>query len=122
MSTFVKTRAAADYICRHTLSDLTRQRALILAGKLGTCDAALEDRPGDLPPAVQGLLRDLVRAVRELAGSAWLSANSDDPDIAALTGLDSTPSLPAPRDLDEILSRCLWARFAPGPSRSHPAA
>jgi hypothetical protein len=122
MTTFAKTSAAADYICRHTRSDLSRQRALILTEKVSTCEAALDALPGDLPAAAQGLLRDLVHAARELTGSAWLAANIDDPDIAAFTDLDSTPSPPSPHDLDEILSRCLWARFGPAPSQRHPAA
>jgi hypothetical protein len=82
MITFTKTRSAADYISRHTTSDLTQSRALVLVKRLGVCEAALAAADGD-PALAHGLLRGLVRTVRELAGPAWLSANTDDPDIAA---------------------------------------
>lgn len=111
MRTFTKTRAAADYIGRHTSSDLTRHRALILLHQLRSCEAALATE-GDIPVAVHGLLRALVLAVRELTGTAWLAASRDDPDIAAFAALDMKPHPPSPADLDEILSRVLWARFA----------
>jgi hypothetical protein len=119
MRAFTKIRTATDYICRHTSSDLTRHRALILLHQLRSCEAALATE-GDIPPAVQGLLRDLVFTVRELTGTAWLTANRGDPDIAAFAALDLKPHPPSPADLDEILSRVLWARFAtlhpqPGP-------
>lgn len=64
-------------------------------------------------PAASGPLRDLVLAARDLAGPAGLAASADDPDVAAFTALESTPAPPAPADLDEVLSRVLWARFAP---------
>jgi hypothetical protein len=70
-----------------------------------------------VPAALHGLLRDLVLAARDLAGPAWLAAASDDPDIAAFTALQATPVPPSPAELDEIISRVLWARF---PVR-HPA-
>jgi hypothetical protein len=63
------------------------------------------------------LLRGLVLTVRELAGPAWLSANTDDPDIAAFTALADTPTAPPPADLDEMLARVLWARFTPAQPR-----
>jgi hypothetical protein len=103
MIRFAKTRAAADYISRHTASDLTRSRALVLLKRLGVCEAAL----------VHSLLRGLVLTVRELAGPAWLAANTDDPDIAAFNALGATPAPPPPADLDELLARVLWARVTP---------
>jgi hypothetical protein len=112
MITFTKTRSAADYISRHTTSDLVRSRALVLVKRLGVCEAALGADDGD-PALARGLLRGLVRTVRELAGPAWLSVNTDDPDIAAFTALAGAPTPPSPAGLDELLARVLWARFAP---------
>jgi hypothetical protein len=112
MIRFAKTRAAADYISRHTASDLTRSRALVLLKRLGVCDAALEAEYGD-PVLVHSLLRGLVLTVRELAGAAWLAANTDDSDIAAFTALGDAPTPPPPADLDELLARVLWARVPP---------
>jgi uncharacterized protein (DUF2267 family) len=65
-----------------------------------------------MPVAVQGLLRSLALTVRELTGTSWLAINRNDPDIAAFAALDMKPHPPSPADLDEILSRVLWARFA----------
>lgn len=116
MSTFPKTRAAAGYIARHVRGELTRGRAAVLTARLDAC----EDVPagGDVPAVFHGLLRDLVLAARDLAGPAWLAAASDDPDIAAFTALQAIPVPPSPAELDEIISRVLWARFAPpGPAR-----
>jgi hypothetical protein len=112
MITFTKTRSAADYISRHTTSDLARSRALVLLKRLRVCEAALAAEDGD-PALAHGLLRGLVRTVRELAGPTWLAANTDDPDIAAFTALADTPTPPPPADLDELLARVLWARNAP---------
>jgi hypothetical protein len=66
-----------------------------------------------VPAVLRGLLRDLVLAVRDLAGPAWLQAACDDPDIAAFTALQAAPVPPSPAGLDEIISRVLWARFTP---------
>jgi hypothetical protein len=112
MITFTKTRAAADYISHHTTSDLTRSRALVLLKRLRVCEAVLAATDGD-PGLVHSLLHGLALTVRELAGPAWLSANNDDPDIAAFTALSDAPILPPPADLDENLARVLWARFTP---------
>jgi hypothetical protein len=112
MITFTKTRSAADYISRHTTSDLARSRALVLLKRLRVCEAALTATDGD-PSLAHSLLRGLVLTVRELAGPAWLAANSDDPDIAAFTALASAPTPPPPAGLDELLARVLWARYAP---------
>jgi hypothetical protein len=111
MSTFPKTRAAAGYIAWHARGELTRGRATALTARLDAC----EDIPsgGDVPAVFHGLLRDLVLAARDLAGPAWLAAASDDPDIAAFTALQAILVPPSPAELDEIISRVLWARFAP---------
>jgi uncharacterized protein (DUF2267 family) len=110
MGAFTKIRAAADHICRHTSSDLTCHRAVDLLTQLRSCEAALAAE-GDMPVAVQSLLRSLARTVRELTGTGWLAVNRDDPDIAAFAALDMRPHPPSPADLDEVLSRVLWARF-----------
>jgi len=112
MITFTKTRSAADYISRHITSDLARSRALVLLKRLRVCEAALTATDGD-PSLAHSLLRGLVLTVRELAGPAWLAANTDDPDIAAFTALDDAPTPPSSADLDELLARVLWTRFAP---------
>jgi uncharacterized protein (DUF2267 family) len=122
MRAFTKTRAAADYICRHASSDLTRRRALILLQQLRCCEAA-PAAGGNTPVEVHSLLRSLVLTVRELTGTAWLTANRDDPDIAAFAALDMKPHPPSPAGLDEVLSRVLWARFAtlPAQPRQRPS-
>lgn len=123
MITFTKTRSAADYISRHTSSDLARSRALVLLKRLGVCEAALAAADSD-PGLLHSLLQGLVLTVRELAGPAWLSANTDDPDIAAFTALADAPTPASAADLDELLARVLWARFAPALSLrfARPAA
>jgi hypothetical protein len=113
MSVFPKTRAAAGYIAGAGPGELVRARATILLARLGACDDILPGGEGDVP-APCDLLRDLVLAVRDLAGPAWLDASSDDPDVAALTVLEAAASPPDPARIDEICSRVLWARFAPG--------
>jgi hypothetical protein len=93
MITFIKTRSAADYISRHTTSDLTQSRALALVKRLGVCEAALAAADGD-PALAHGLLRGLVRTVRELAGPAWLSANTDDPTSPPSPAWTTHPPIP----------------------------
>jgi hypothetical protein len=116
MSTFPKSRAAAGYIARHARGELARARAAVLLTRLDAC----EDVPagGDVPAVLHGLLRDLVLAARDLAGPAWLAAASDDPDIAAFSALQATPVPPSPAELDDIISRVLWSRFAPPGTRA----
>ena len=75
--------------------------------------SALAGGDGRLSVAIAGLLRGLVLATRDLAGPAWLEASGDDPDIAAFTTLQASPSPPHPDRIDEICSRVLWARFGP---------
>jgi hypothetical protein len=95
-------------------------RAAILLARLGACDDLLPGGEGDVPAALHGLLRDLVPAVRDLAGPAWLDASGDDPDAAAFTVPEAAASPPDRARIDEICSRVLWARFAPGTGRDDP--
>jgi hypothetical protein len=111
MSAFPKTRAAAWYAARHARGELARARAAVVLAALGACEGIPPG--GEVPAVFHGLLRDLVLAVRDLAGPAWLEASGDDPDVAAFTALQATPVPPSPAELDEIIARVLWARFAP---------
>jgi hypothetical protein len=113
VSAFPKIRTAAVYVASDGPSDLARSRAVVLLKRLRACEAALAGGNGEIPAPAPGRLRGLVLAARDLAGPAWLAASGDDPDIAAFTALDATPVPPAPAELDEIISRVLWARFAP---------
>src|SRR5690242_21917100 len=119
MSVFPKTRAAAGYIAAAGPGELARARAAILLTRLDACDDIF---PGDggMPAVLHGLLRDLMLAVRDLAGPAWLDASGDDPDVAAFTVLEATASPPDRARIDEMCSRVLWARFAPGTGRDDP--
>jgi hypothetical protein len=109
MATLSQTLAAAGYLTRHAPAALTRSRALLLEEKLIACGNPLSNAAAPSP----GLLRQIVIAVRDLAGPAWLHAHAGDPGIHAFTSLDSTPTPPSPLVLDEILTRCLRARFGP---------
>jgi hypothetical protein len=113
VSYFPKTRAAAGYAASRVRSPLARDRAAALLRRVRACDTALDAAGGHVTPAASTPLRDLVLATRDLAGPAWLAATADDPDVEAFTALESAPAPPAPADLDEVLSRVLWARFAP---------
>ena len=113
MSYFPKTRAAAGYAASQGRSGPACARAAVLIRRLQACETALDAAGGHLLPDASGPLRDLVLAARDLVGPGWLAASADDPDVAAFTALDSAPAPPAPADLDEVLSRVLWARFAP---------
>ena len=121
MSVFPKTRAAAGYIAGTGPGEPARARATILLARLGACEDILPGGEGDVPAALHGLLRDLMPAVRDLAGPAWLDASGDDPDVAAFTVLQATASPPDRARIDEICSRVLWARFAPGTGRDDRA-
>jgi len=76
MSMFPKTRAAAGYIAGTGPGELARARAAILLVRLGVCDDILPGSEGDVPAALHSLLRDLVLAVGDLAGPAWLDIRS----------------------------------------------
>jgi hypothetical protein len=118
MSVFPKTRAAAGYIAAAGPGELARARAAILIARLDACHDILSG-DGDGPAVLSGLLRDLVLAVRDLAGPAWLDASSDDPDVTAFTVLQAA-SPPDPARTDEICARVLWARFAPPVGQDDP--
>lgn len=121
MSVFPKTRAAAGYIAGTGPGELARTRATILLARLGACEDILPGGEGDVPAALHGLLRDLMLAVRDLAGPAWLDACADDSDVAAFTAMQATASPPDPGVVDETCSRVLWARFSPAGTRSEGA-
>lgn len=116
MSYFPKTLAAAGYAATRDRGILVRGRTALLIRRLRACEAVLDETDGHILAETNGPLRDLVLAVRDLAGLPWLDARADDPDVAAFTALESAPAPPAPADLDEIVSRVLWARFAPSPT------
>ena len=113
MSEFRKTRTAAGYAASHGRGGLASSRAVALLKRLGACEATLAAWDADKPAIADGQLRGLVLAARDLAGQTWLAASRDDPDVAAFTALETTRVPPAPAELDEIISRALWARFAP---------
>jgi hypothetical protein len=105
MRAFSRTRTVLRHITQHAPSHLTRSRALLLDHQLTTCTT---------PPS-PGMLRQIVVAIRQLAGPAWLEANADSPAISAFANLDTTPIPPPLPLLDQILARCLEARFIPPP-------
>jgi len=120
MSQFPKTRAAAGYAASRGHSDLTRSRAAVLLRRLRACEPDLDAQP---PIIAATLLRNVVLAVRDLAGPAWLEAGGDDSDIAAFSAMQATASPPDPATVDEICSRVLWARFpSPAAVASTPLA
>ena len=120
MESFRKTRTAAGYAARHASAALTRVRAAALLEQLADWETAVDRniRPQAADP---GLLRSLVIAVRDLAGTGWLDAMADDPDVAAFTALSATAKAPPPDRVDETCSRLLWARFSPLHSSQEPA-
>jgi hypothetical protein len=102
-TTLSHTSAAARSIAQHTPTALTRTRALLLDRQLATCTT--EPTPG--------MLRQIVIAIRDLAGPAWLTRHASDPAISAFTSLDTTWAPPPLPVLDHILACCLQARFSP---------
>jgi len=108
---FRKTRAAAETIARHARSEPTRARAVALLEQLAAWETATNGNGRQQAAAGAGLLRSLVIAVRDLAGTGWLEAMADDPDVAAFTAMQATASPPDPDSIDETCSRVLWARF-----------
>ena len=110
----VKTETAADYVQQHARNPLTRAHAADAQQAIAVCRAA--DNPVDAAAALTGLLA----AVAECAGSSWLKANTDDPDVARLTALLGSAAERAPAcgfpdagDLDDVLAAVLWAAHGP---------
>jgi hypothetical protein len=96
---------------------LIRAHAADVQQAIAACRTA--DNPIDAAAALAGLLI----AARECAGSSWLRANSDDPDIARFTILlesaaESTTAggIPDVGDIDELLATVLWAAHGPQPA------
>jgi hypothetical protein len=108
-----QTSAAARDIAQHAPVAVTRARALLLDQQLAACAT------GPAP----GVLRQIVIAIRDLAGPAWLTHHASDPAIRAFTALDAMPAPPPLPILDHTLARCLQARFTPRPGQepSQPA-
>lgn len=119
MSYFPKTLAAAGYAADQGRGVVASGRGALLIRRLRACETILDQANGEILPETSGLLRDLVLATRDLVGPAWLNVSADDPDVSAFTALESTPAPPAPAELDEIVSRVLWARFAPRTAGDH---
>ena len=113
MESFRKTRTAAGYAARHASTALTRVRAAALLEQLADWEAAADGNIRPQAAADPRLLRALVIAVRDLAGTGWLGTMADDPDVAAFTALSATASAPPLDRVDETCSRLLWARFSP---------
>jgi hypothetical protein len=114
VDSFRKTRAAAGYAARHASAGLTRLRAAALLDQLADWETAAADGSIRQQAAADpGLLRSLVIAVRELAGTDWLDAMTDDPDVAEFTAMSAAASPSPPDRIDETCSRVLWARFSP---------
>ena len=113
----VKTETAIGYVARRTRSPLTRAHAAEVQRAIAVCRAA--DDPADVDEA----LGELLAAVAECAGSGWLKANRDDPDVARFTALvkdtaGTGPGSAAPQagELDELLAAVLWAAHGPPPA------
>jgi hypothetical protein len=111
MTALSQTRAALRDIGQHAPTPLTRHRALLL-------DQLAAHITTTAPSA--GMLRQIVIAIRDLAGPAWLAAHASEPAVRAFARLDSTPTPPPLPVLDHTLARCLRARFtmSPGELRS----
>lgn len=110
----VKTQTAADYVQRHARNPLTRAHAVGVQQAIAISRAA--DNPVDAGAALTGLLA----AVAECAGSSWLKANTDDPDVGRFTALLESAAEPTPAggvpeagDLDDMLAAVLWAAHGP---------
>jgi len=110
---FRKTRAAAGYAAQHASPVPARVRAAALLEQLADWETAADAGIRQQPAADPGLLRSLVIAVRDVAGTDWLDAMADDPDVAAFTAISATASAPPPDRIDEMCSRVLWARLSP---------
>lgn len=130
---FRKTRTAAGYLIVNSDGDAGRYlwvRRLFSA--LQACDRALVT--GD--PKPDDAIAEVLTAAADLVGRAWLTANTDNPDVRRLTtalhngwrdyrdqdAYHSTATSPHPipavtesdvAGLDELLSRVLWTRYRP---------
>lgn len=111
---WVKTETAADHVQRPARNPLTRAHAADVQQAIAVCRVA--DSAVDAAAAPTGLLT----AVAECAGSNWLKANNDDPDVARLTALPESAAepipaggFPEPGDLDDVLAAVLWAAHGP---------
>jgi hypothetical protein len=114
VDSFRKTRAAAGYAARHASAVPARVRAAALLEQLADWErAAAGTGIGQQAAADPGLPHSLVIAVRNVAGTDWLDAMADDPDVAAFTAISAAASAPSPDRIDEMCSRVLWARFSP---------
>jgi hypothetical protein len=112
VNTLSRTRDTLRYIVRCAPAPLCGSRALLLEQQLATRTAAAQ---------VPGVLRQIVIAVRDLVGPAWLSAHAGEPSVMAFARLDCMPVAPPLPVLDEVLSSCLWARFLrPDPGSQLP--
>lgn len=104
-----KTRTAADFVHRHARSPLTREHAADVLRAIAGWHAAR-------PETAHAHLADLLAALAECAGGAWLKANAADPDVARFTHLAAHPQHIDPRDLDDVLAAILWTRHGPEPA------
>ena len=110
----VKTDTAADFVQRHARNPLTRAHAAEVQQAIAAHRAAGD--PVDAAAALTGLLA----AVAECAGSNWLTANTDGPDVARFTALLENTAEPTPAagfpetgDLVDVLAAILWAAHGP---------
>jgi hypothetical protein len=113
VETFRKTRAAAGYAARHAGAEVARVRAAAILEHLAALEMAAADGNHLQAAAGTRLLRSLLAAVRDLAGTEWLEVMADDPDVTAFTAIPASGRVPKPERIDEICSRVLWARFSP---------
>lgn len=79
-----KTRTAADFVHRHARSPLTREHAADLLRAISTWHAAR-------PESAHAALTDLLAAITQCTGQAWLKANAADPDVTRFTDLATHP-------------------------------
>ena len=136
---FRKTRTAAGYLLLNGDGDATRYvRVRRLFSALQDCDRAMAT--GDRKP--DDAIADVLAATADMADHYWLDANAADPDVRRLNaalrngwrgapgrlrdafhggGPDARqpavgftePAAPETAELDELLSRVLWARYGP---------
>jgi hypothetical protein len=110
VSVFSCTRAVLVRVCQDGPGDRDRARALALLKQLRGIRPAPDPDHHDL-----ALLRELVLAVRELAGPGWITARAASLEVTAFTALDRMPHPPPSAELDQILASVLQARFRTRP-------